>query len=503
RLCALTGYDRDELLDRHVGLFLDLPPDFPVAVWPGWGLAAGEALEVDVPRRDGGTFPARVSPSPLVREDGTFQGGFAVITDMTSIRDAEARYRQLNENLERRIVENTQELVAANEALRLSEGRYRRIIESLREGYVFYSLDTDGGISYASPSYRDVLGHADTAALSRAFRGWFGEERNLRARAAAAKSLLGYKQPPYELLARTADGRRLVLEVLEAPVFDGEGQLRSVEGIMRDVTDDRRNQRLVREAQARLLEAEKLAALGGLVAGVSHEINTPIGIGVTAASHLDQLQAACDRSYRDGTLTQRQFEDFLADSRESAHLVGSNLQRAADLLHKFRNVAVDQTAGEKRRVALGEYLRDVIRSFSPRLRNTGFRIHCECADDVVLTCDPGALYQVLSNLVMNSLKHGFDGLLVGEIRIEVAAESDEIVLTYSDNGNGMTTEQLARIYEPFYTTRRGRGGTGLGMHIVYNNVTQTLGGSISCASRPGRGARFRIRVPRQEEVEHV
>jgi len=116
--------------------------------------------------------------------------------------------------------------------------------------------------------------------------------------------------------------------------------------------------------------------------------------------------------------------------------------------------------------------------------------------------DPGALYQIISNLVMNSLKHGFDGMLVGTITIEIRRENQGVVIDYRDNGNGMTRNQVARIYEPFYTTKRGRGGTGLGMHIVYNNVTGTLGGTISCASKSGRGTQFLITVPLLAEVEN-
>ena len=503
RLCEMTGFSREELTGRHVGEFLPgLGTDADPLDWSGWELPLGEALECDLPCRDGRLMPARVSPSPLHAEDGEFQGGFAVITDMTSIRLAEARYRQLNENLERKVVESTRDLIAANDALRSSEGRFRRIIENLSDGYIFYSLDMRGEFTYISPSYREVLGYGTLEAMAGRFREWYAEPINSEAQMAAERTSLGFKQPPYELRVVHADGTPHVLEILEAPVFDHTGHLTSVEGVMHDVTEERRNLQLVREAQAKLVESEKLAALGGMMAGLSHEINTPIGIGVTASSHLEHLISDCDIRYRRGGLTEKGFEAFIERSRESSGLIHSNLARAADLLENFKQVAVDQSAGQERNVNLSQYLADIIRSLSPRLRNTGFRIRCRCPEDVELHCDPGALYQILSNLVLNSLNHGFAGLLVGEIVINVRRDAGQVVMTYQDNGNGMAAEQLARIYEPFYTTCRGRGGTGLGMHIVYNNVTQTLGGKITCASKPGRGARFTISVPLPAKVEH-
>jgi len=503
RLCEMTGFARDELVEHHLGEFLPMASvDFEPLDWNGWELAPGDALEMDLPCRDGSTLPARISPSPLHSEEGEFQGGFAVITDMTSIRAAEARYLQLNENLEKKVVESTHDLLLANGALRRSEGRYRRIIEGLREGYIFYSLDVNRDITYISPSYRDVLGYGSLEVIVERLAHWYNLSCNKDARLAAEKTSLGFKQPPFELQVKHQTGADLVLEILEAPLFDEAGNLTSIEGIMHDVTDERHTLELVRQAQAKLVESEKLAALGGLMAGLSHEINTPIGIGVTASSHLEQLNQDCLGLYQSGGLTQKNFEEFLAQSGESAQLIQSNLNRAADLMQNFKQVAVDQSAGQERTFNLSEYFEDVIRSLSPRLRNTAFKIRCQCPHDLEMHCDPGALYQILSNLVINSLNHGFDGMLVGEILIEARRDGDQVLLEYQDNGNGMSREQIGRIYEPFYTTRRGRGGTGLGMHIVYNNVTQTLGGKIACASKPGRGVRFTISVPLPAEVEH-
>jgi len=503
RLCEMSGFGRNELVGHQVGEFLPSPAaEFDPRTWSGWELEPGDALAVELPCRDGTLMPTRLSPSPLQAADGEFQGGFAVMTDMTTIRAAEARYRLLNDNLEKKVIESTRDLMSVNDALRRSEGRYRRIIESLRDGYIFYSRDIAGEFTYVSPSFRDVLGYTSLDKVAAQFSQWYEQPRNAGARLTAEKNSLGFKQPSYELQVEDAQGAAKLLEILEVPEFDQEGQLVSVEGIMHDVTEERRILRIVREAQAKLVESEKLAALGSLMAGLSHEINTPIGIGVTASSHLVALNNQCETDYRGGSLTQSGFEAFLDHSRESANLIQTNLSRAAELMQNFKQVATDQSAGLERTFNLARYFDDVMQSLSPRFNNTGFKIRCECPSDLQLRCDPGSLYQILSNLVLNSLHHGFDGMLVGEITLTAGLVDDQVVLEYRDNGNGMNREQVARIYEPFYTTRRGRGGTGLGMHIVYSNVTQTLGGNITCVSKPGRGTRFTITVPLPAEVQH-
>lgn len=502
-LCRMLGLEKGQILGASLEtLFPALRDQGPLEDWPGWHTPGRAALELDIPRPDGSRFPSRVSPAAILDEEGRFMGGFAIVSDMTTIREAEANIRKLNESLEQRVAESTAELRSANAALRASEARYRRIIESLQEGYIFYSQDTRRRFTYVSPSFRNLTGFQTPEQLCDRLQEDLERPGNEEARAMADKSLLGFRQSAFDLQISCADGTRRIMEILEVPIFDEGGEVVSLEGIGRDVTEARHNLRLVEEAQQQLVEQQKLAALGSLVAGLSHEINTPVGIGVTAASHLAEEVAQCHRRYEGHQLTRGDFEDFLDSSRESADLIAANLNRAADLLQNFKQVASDQANSMERVFNLREYLGDVVRSFSPRIRNSGFHILVDCPDDLEMKCDPGALYQILSNLVMNSLNHGFEGLLVGQIDITARRENGRIVLQYADNGNGMRRKDLARIYEPFFTTKRGRGGTGLGLHIVYNNVTQNLGGKISCASKPGRGTRFTISVPLLAEVEH-
>jgi signal transduction histidine kinase len=273
-----------------------------------------------------------------------------------------------------------------------------------------------------------------------------------------------------------------------------------------DITDLRRAhdelERRVKErtedllrAQAELMRSERLAALGGLVAGVAHEINTPVGIGLTAATYLEEQVKDFQRAYAGGQLKRSDVESLLRTATEASVSITANLRRAAELVRSFKLVAVDQSSEQRRPFNVKGYIDEVLRSLQPRLRRTKVVIDTDCPDDVELNSYPGAIYHVITNLVMNSLTHGFEEGRGGHIGIRVTLEPRMLVLTYSDDGRGMNEEQVRRMFEPFFTTRRGQGGSGLGLHVVYNVVTQTLGGRIQGTGAPGQGVVFRIEIP--------
>jgi signal transduction histidine kinase len=248
--------------------------------------------------------------------------------------------------------------------------------------------------------------------------------------------------------------------------------------------------------QDQLVEQEKMAALGGLVAGVAHEINTPLGIGVTAASHLASASQRMAEALAEKRLTRSGLEDYARLAQESAQLILRNLERADKLVKSFKQVAVDQATDERRRFDLAEYLDEVVTSLRPALRRAHHEVDIEVDGHIALDTLPGALYQTLANLVQNSVIHGFAGRTAGRIRIHAHCEGADCIIDYRDDGAGMPEEVRRRVFEPFYTTRRGQGGSGLGMHIVYNLVTRALRGAISCESQPGQGCRFLLRFPR-------
>lgn len=251
------------------------------------------------------------------------------------------------------------------------------------------------------------------------------------------------------------------------------------------------------EMQGELVQAEKLAALGGLVAGVAHEINTPVGITLSADTHLEAETQKADHAYKTGELTEEGLADYFATARQAAQLMTINSQRAADLIHGFKQVAVDQTGGEQRRFDLATYIDEVLLSLRPRLKKARIEIAVDCPAELTLDSLPGALSQVLTNLIMNSLVHAFEPDQTGHIHIAARLEADDhIRLTYRDDGRGIPPELHVKVFEPFFTTRRSKGGSGLGLHIVHTLVTQSLKGSLTLASLPGQGIEFALRLPR-------
>ncbi len=254
----------------------------------------------------------------------------------------------------------------------------------------------------------------------------------------------------------------------------------------------------LKAAQRQLVDSEKMASLGNLVAGVAHEINTPLGIGVTAASHLRQETERISLNLKQGKLTKSDIEQFSATAVEASDLVLKNLDRASKLVRSFKQVAVDQGSEERRSIGLAVYLEEVLFALKPTLRRSPHIVKLEISKDIQMDTFPGALWQIVFNLVGNSLAHAFpDPKDVGTLSITARAVGEQVELVYADNGAGMSEEVRKRVFEPFFTTKRGQGGSGLGLHIVYNLVTQLLRGQIRCESAPGQGVKFIIHLPRR------
>lgn len=258
----------------------------------------------------------------------------------------------------------------------------------------------------------------------------------------------------------------------------------------------------LKAAQKSLVQAEKMSALGMLVAGVAHEINTPVGIGVTAASYLAERTQQFRTAFEAGQLRRSVVQDYVTVALESTGLVLSNLERASELVMNFKQVAVDQVSGERRCFNLRRFIDGLLVSLTPHLRPSPHRLRVDCPDDIELDSYPGALSQIITNLVFNALVHAFDDGTSGLIVItavpsvpDVPSAPDGIILTIADDGRGIPPENLPRIFDPFFTTRRGAGGTGLGLHVVFNSVTGALGGHVNVESHPGNGTRFILTLP--------
>jgi signal transduction histidine kinase len=250
----------------------------------------------------------------------------------------------------------------------------------------------------------------------------------------------------------------------------------------------------LQKTQEQLIESEKMAVVGGLVAGVAHEINTPVGIGITAISNLkDDIQRMAGL-YEKDKISREDFRKFIQSSQEVANLIQKNLERTATLVQSFKQVSTDQVTEQQRAFVFKEYLNDILTSLRPKFSEKNISFTVECDEELTLNSYPGVYAQIFTNLLLNSLQHGFYKKDTGAIGIKAEIKDKVLKIQYTDDGAGITKKDLPHIFEPFYTSDQHRG-TGLGLNIIYNLVKQKLHGTITCESEPGKGVVFVIEVP--------
>ncbi|MDN3682972.1 ATP-binding protein [Vibrio tapetis subsp. quintayensis] len=258
---------------------------------------------------------------------------------------------------------------------------------------------------------------------------------------------------------------------------------------------------VLKETQDKLVESEKMASLGGLVAGVAHEINTPVGISLTVVTHFLKINEDLGRKFEDNKLSAKDLKMFLQQSNDCAEQLNKNIERTAHLINSFKQVAVDQTSEDVRLFELTSYLKEVIFSLDGVVKKNNVVVDVTSDEEINLKSSPGAYAQVFTNLILNSTIHGFGGGnephngIERKITIDISREDKYINILYKDNGKGIEESNLGQIFEPFFTTNRNQGGTGLGLNIVYNTITSKLRGTISCSSELDKGVAFAIKVP--------
>ncbi len=271
----------------------------------------------------------------------------------------------------------------------------------------------------------------------------------------------------------------------------------------------------LRATQEQLVESEKMASLGNLVAGVAHEINTPVGIGITASSSLVEETKHFAELYKKDKMSRKALEEYLESTFQTSKLILKNMNRTGELVQSFKQVSVDQMADEKRKFNLNSYLNDIMLSIKPEFGKKTIKVDIDCDKNLELNSFPGAFAQIITNLTLNSIRHGFREKEKGHITITAktkchserspahnlcagrSEESSHLLLQYKDDGTGISKENLPKIFDPFFTTNK-QIGTGLGLHIVYNLVTQKLKGSVSCESEEGKGVLFTVSIPMNE-----
>jgi len=251
------------------------------------------------------------------------------------------------------------------------------------------------------------------------------------------------------------------------------------------------------KAREDLVRNEKLASLGAMVAGIAHELNTPIGNSLMAATTFE-VQANDINSHmtQDGGITRKEFEYFIRNAQLTTEILNRNLNRAADIVTNFKQVAVDQTSSQRRSFLLSEVVAGNVLTMQPTIKRTPFVIQQRIPEDIMMESYPGPLGQVLTNLINNAILHGYDGRNVGLVDISASQNSQGwITLNVEDHGGGIQKSDLPHIFDPFFTTKLGVGGSGLGLHIVHNIVVEILGGSIDVVSELGGGTRFTLTLP--------
>jgi signal transduction histidine kinase len=331
-----------------------------------------------------------------------------------------------------------------------------------------------------------VMGVAITRSISAPLRELMGAMHatvsgnyESRVRGLRARDEIGEMARAVEVFRENAIAKRRAEEELRASKERAEQALKEL-----------------RDTQDSLIEAEKLAALGGLVAGVAHEVNNPVGISMTVASSLARRCESFSAELEQGQMRRSRLVEFIEGNREAANQLVANLQRAGELIQSFKQVAVDRSHADRRQFDLRQSTEQILASLRPGLKKSHIELVTEIPEGIVMDSYPGHYGQVLTNLFLNAVKHGFDGVPEGTIHIEARPVGlGQVEINFYDDGKGMTEDVQRRAFDPFFTTRRSEGGTGLGLHIVYNLVTRRLGGRIMLSSAPWRGTTFRITLP--------
>jgi signal transduction histidine kinase len=298
-------------------------------------------------------------------------------------------------------------------------------------------------------------------------------------------------------------GTTLNITELKNTQLELESLNQSLEQTIQDRTADlTQSLKQLKQAQSQLIQSEKLAALGGLVAGVAHEVNTPLGISVTATSVINEVILDFEQSFQNQTLTSTQFIELTDKLKSSASLLDHNLNRAAKLVKNFKQTAVDQVSENRCEFNVFQVLHALIASMHPETRKVPVSPNINGDEMLTMHSLPGSLTQIVSNLIMNSVSHAFDNTEISpRIDIEFYLEDKHVIFEYRDNGVGIEKNLHEKIFEPFFTTKRGQGGSGLGLNLVFNLVTQKMQGELEFSSQPGHGVLYRIKLPQKLDLK--
>ena len=429
-----------------------------------------------------------------------------VCLDITDRKRAVEKLREMNETLEERVQDRTHELKKQHQfietildierALVLVLDRQGRIVRSNHacEALTSYSKDQLRGKIYwehlvqvdsredAKKDFNRIITSGES--IDHEDR-WLSGDKQIRLISWSSATINGENNRPQYVISTGID--------ITDQKLSEQALLEANEHLHQTIS-------FLKNTQEQLVHAEKMASLGSLVAGFAHEINTPLGIGVTSASNIREQTEILQKAFESSEMKRSDLEQFINHSCQASDILLRNLQRASDLIRGFKQVAIDQSSDEWRAIDLQEYFDEVILSLKPKWKPTATRLINDCDPGLVIYSHPGVIYQVLSNLILNALIYAFDDGQEGKIMIDARRDGDFIHLGLADTGKGIPKDHQQKIFDPFFTTRRGSGGSGLGLHIVYNLVTGALKGSIECISNEFDGTKFHIVFPIQKEA---
>lgn len=504
---GLYGYAPEELVGKPAASFIH-PDDFHVLKRSLIETIQEKrqherGVRFRVIGKDGRTHWVERNSRMIFDDQGNLMGETGVLRNIEDQVQIEETLRDIKNDLEKRVTERTEALREANEKLLKENEERKRIEKDLRESekrfreladflpQPVYEMDMKGKIKYMSHVGYEMAGYTKEELKE---IGYFEKiiHPDDRERFHQNMGLLisGKKAPPSEYTLISKQGALIPLNLYVAAIVK-QGKVSGLRGIAVDL-------RIRKKEEKELVQYEKMTALGNLVAGVAHEINTPLGIGITASTFLEDSTVKYLIKLNAGDATEADTRKFADIVSEASSLIYSNLKRAADQVNSFKTVAVDQASGEFRSFGIKNYINDVLLSLRPKYKRTGHHISLNCPEDLEIYSSPGAFSQIITNLIINSLDHGLSDREAGQMVIDIKRDGQSLLFHYADNGKGMKKETSERIFEPFYTTSKKNGGTGLGMHIVHTIVTQTLKGTIECHSTEGIGTEFLMQVPMME-----
>ncbi|SHO46720.1 ATP-binding protein [Anaerocolumna xylanovorans] len=401
------------------------------------------------------------------------------------------------------------------EKIKRKEEEYRTLVENVNNS--IFSVAPDGSILSVNNVFEATTGWSRENIVGKHFSNIFKEQKHIdyfEERFAKVKENKERITFPYNFMGNDKNQRAYIIDFI--PLLNENGELLRILGSTTDITEldkaqkeirylhekeKERLQKLIREksselsqAMKEIMEMEKFASLGSLVSGVAHEINTPLGVAVSAASYMENTNSRTQELLQSGQMTKSEFIKYIDSMNETSFILNNNLRRAAELVKSFKQMAVNQSNEQKISFNFNGFLQTLLINLKHEYKNTGIQFVIDCDKDLLINSYPGAYSQIFTNLIMNSIIHAFPGK-EGIIKIVIYTDADDITVQYSDNGKGIEKENLDKIFEPFFTTNRSGGGSGLGLSIVYNIVTAQLGGKITCESTLGSGTLFCIKIP--------